>query len=438
MQQSTRTVRCFSAIAARVPPRVGWVTALSPRTSPEIPSAQALPQARLRAAAWPVALLMVFHRVLVLALNGTPTDDFTTVYSAIRRMWEGQPVYDQAYHHVDPLFLYSPGATAVLAPVGLFPFDTSRTLFIVCNAAAIIAGLALLTRLVGYRLTGPVWPASIALAFATESVTNTLAFTNINGLLFLALCGTLWALIHSHGSSGPFPRWSWAGGLILGLAILIKPQFAPLVALWAVKRDWRACVSALGVPIAINAAAMASLDSTAGYFDKLLPYLAQTRDFANSSWAGARAYFDISGALYYPVWILVAALVGATLLALLRWHDRDLTCWALTTSGVIFVGIFFLSSLGQQYYSMWLFPLMFTLLLPRSVFHAWPAWLAAALFLAPLDWTSVLAPDWGRWTNVYIATVGWFLLIAASAGTVAGWFVSDRRRTSTPAPPVAA
>ena len=67
--------------------------------------------ARINAAAWPIAVLLVIQRVFIVARNGTLTDDFTTVYSALRRMVEGIPVYEQAYNHVDPLYLYTPGAT---------------------------------------------------------------------------------------------------------------------------------------------------------------------------------------------------------------------------------------------------------------------------------------------------------------------------------------
>ena len=66
---------------------------------------------RINAAAWPVAILLVVHRVFIVARNGTPTDDFTTVYNAVARMSTGHPVYEQTYNHVDPLYLYTPGAT---------------------------------------------------------------------------------------------------------------------------------------------------------------------------------------------------------------------------------------------------------------------------------------------------------------------------------------
>lgn len=70
----------------------------------------------------PVAILLVVHRVFIIARKGTPTDDFTTVYNAVIRMATGQPVYEQAYNHVDPLYLYTPGATLLLAPLAHMDF----------------------------------------------------------------------------------------------------------------------------------------------------------------------------------------------------------------------------------------------------------------------------------------------------------------------------
>src|SRR5699024_11732041 len=56
----------------------------------------------LTAAAWPLAVVLALHRTVITAFNGTATDDFTTVYNALSRALTGLPVYDQAYHHVDP------------------------------------------------------------------------------------------------------------------------------------------------------------------------------------------------------------------------------------------------------------------------------------------------------------------------------------------------
>ena len=174
---------------------------------------------RINAAAWPVAILLVVHRVFIIARNGTPTDDFTTVYNAVARMSTGQPVYEQAYNHVDPLYLYTPGATLLLAPLAHIDFSLARGLFIVANAAAIVAALAVLTLTVGRKLTSAVWPVSIALAFVTESVTNTLAFTNINGILLLCMAVFLWAFVRAERT----PWLGWVTGVAIGLAIVIKP-----------------------------------------------------------------------------------------------------------------------------------------------------------------------------------------------------------------------
>ena len=402
-----------------------------------------------RITAWPLAVVLVFHRVLFTALNGTLTDDFSTVFDAIRRFLNGHAVYEQAYQNVDPLYLYNPGATLLLSPLGFISdFETARTGFIALNALAIILALGFLTKLVGQSLAGWVWPASIAAAFMTEAVINTLAFSNINGVLLLALSFFLWAFCRGHqprdgavsgaetsdstdadGEVGiqAARGWLWLAGLVLGLAIVIKPQFAPLLFLAVAKLDWRTFLSGVSVPIALNVAAWPLLADSGDYLNKLVPYLSTTRDYANSSWAGLQAYFGIPASIYYAVWVLFAFITAAGILVLLRWRHTDPILWSVTTSGLIMVGIFFLSSLGQQYYSMWLFPVMFTAALARSVFHSWTAWLAAVLFLIPNSWESWRWPDIGRWMDTYLGTLGWALLIIATTATAWGWLASQRK-----------
>ena len=43
---------------------------------------------------WPLAALLVIHRIFAVALPGTVTDDFTTVWSAARRFVLREPVYN--------------------------------------------------------------------------------------------------------------------------------------------------------------------------------------------------------------------------------------------------------------------------------------------------------------------------------------------------------
>ena len=136
--------------------RPGWAqrldnfwTAPAPQGAPTESATRTLsPAARAtRAGAWPLAVLLIIHRVFVLARQGSPTDDFTTVWAATRRFVERVPVYNEVYHYVDPHYLYNPGATLLLSPLGLSADPNAvRPLFILANALAIIAALAWCTR----------------------------------------------------------------------------------------------------------------------------------------------------------------------------------------------------------------------------------------------------------------------------------------------------
>ena len=130
------------------------------------------------------------------------------------------------------------------------------------------------------------------------------------------------------------------------------------------------------------------------------------------------AGLGLSSALLAPVASAHDTAIGGSI----NEGDVLILLWSLTSSGLLLVGVFTLSSLGQQYYSMWLFPMVFTVFLSRSVFHSWPAWLAAVLFLIPNSWTSSLWPNFGRWMGTYIGTLGWVLLIVVTLATAVGWW----------------
>ena len=72
-----------------------------------------------------------------------------------------------------------------------------------------------------------------------------------------------------------------------------------------------------------------------------------------------------------------------------------------------------LSSLGQAYYSMMLFPALFTVVRTHSPMHLWTAWLGAFLCLSPLNWWSPHHPALGGWLNTFLPTAGWAIFILA-------------------------
>ncbi|UIZ93362.1 DUF2029 domain-containing protein [Corynebacterium sp. CNCTC7651] len=362
--------------------------------------------------AWPLAVLLIIHRLAVLARTGSVTDDFTTVWSATRRFVERVPVYNEVYHHVNPHYLYNPGATLLLSPLGLIPtMEAARPWFIALNAACIIAAIAWLTRLAGHRLTSPVFPAALALAFATEAVTNTLVFANINGVLLLALTAFIALLLDDH---------SLPAGIVLGLAIVVKPMFAPLIVLPLMRLEWKAVAAAVAVPVVLNVVAWPLTPGASDYLDKLVPYLGQTRDYANSSLAGLAVYFGMPGWLHTSLFLFFAAAVAVAVLGLARWRFSDPWLWLTLSSGVLLAGVCLLSSLGQAYYSMMLFPALFTVLHRASPMHTWPAWLGALLCLAPLTWVVPARPIAGQWVTTFLPTAGWAVFILA----VATWVVS--------------
>lgn len=366
---------------------------------------------------WPLAALLAFHSVAIMAFNGKTTDDFTTVYRAVARFKAGENVYNEVYEHVDPHYLYSPGATLVLTPLTWFGgLTTARQLFIILNAIAIVGALAVLVRLVGFHPKSAVLPGAVVAAFATESVANTLAFSNINGLLLLALAGYLYCLLVSR---------DWAAGVLLGLAILIKPIFLPLLWLPLVRGQWRTIVAGAIVPVVLNAAAWPLIPGADEYLTRTMPYLGETRDFANSSLPGISAYTQLPGTLYWPMYLFMGAAVALGVILLLKWKNTDPVMWALVTSGLIFAGVFLLSSLGQQYYSMLLFPMFLTVLLPRSPMHNWVAWLGGFLVFANVKWWSDEWIQAGRLADLFKATAGWTILILAITTTVVVWFFAD-------------
>lgn len=364
----------------------------------------------ITAATWPIAVLLVVHRLFILARAGSVTDDFTTVWSAARRFVERVPVYNEVYSHVDPHYLYNPGATLLLAPLGLIAdIDLARPLFIAVNAACIIVALAWLTKLAGRPLSGPTFPVAVALAFATEAVTNTLVFSNINGILLLALAAFIALLL---------ARRDIAAGIVLGLAILVKPMFAPLVVLPLLQLRWRPALGAIGIPVVMNLIAWPLTPGARDYLDVVVPYLKVTRDYANSSLSGFAIYFGMPRWAHTLLFLILAAAVAGAVLGLLRVRHSQELLYLSVGSGVLLAGVCLLSSLGQAYYSMMLFPALFTVFHPDSPLRSWPAWLGAALCLSPLNWSSALHPLTGSWLNTFLPTAGWAVFIVACAAWV--------------------
>ncbi len=383
--------------------RAGLLAALRPPTS--APGTATV----LRSVLWPVAIMSVIHRVVVLTTNGNITDDFKPVYRAVRNFRHGLDIYNEHFDYVDPHYLYPPGGTLLMAPFGFLGETVSRYAFILTNAIAIVIAAYLLLRLFGYTLASVAAPALLLAMFLTESVTNTLVFTNINGVILLAEVLFLrWLL---DGRAGR----QWWSGIAIGLTLVVKPVLAPLLLLPLCNRQWRPLVPAFGVPLAFNLVAWPLVSDPVDYLTGTVPYMLGTRDYFNSSILGNGVYFGLPPALILFLRVLFTLIAAVSIWLLYRYYrTRDPLFWVTTSSGVLLIASFLVLSLGQGYYSMVLFPFLMTVVLPNSVLRNWPAWLGIYGFMTLDRW---LLFNWmyiGRPLEYLKITYGWSLVLIAT------------------------
>lgn len=376
------------------------LSAFRPRTSP--PSVATV----LRSVLWPIAILSIFHRTYVLATNGYITDDFGPVYRAVINFKLGLDIYNENFQHVDPHYLYPPGGTLLLAPFGYLPVDASRYWFIFFNTVAILLAAYFLLRLFKYSMASVAAPALILAMFVTESVTSTLVYTNINGCILLGeVLFLMWLL------DGRRNR-EWLAGIAIGLTLVVKPSLAPLLLLPVLNRQWRPLVGAFGVPLVFNAVAWPMVSDPMNFIHRTVPYILSTRDYFNSSILGNGIYYGLPMWLILAMRIVFALLTLGSLVLLYRYYrTRDPLFWMLTSSGVLLIASYLVTSLGQGYYSMMLFPFLMTVVLKNSVIRNWPAWLAIYGFMTMDRYLLAHWPTTGRFLEYMKITYGWSLML---------------------------
>ena len=196
--------------------------------------------------------MSIIHRSYVLSSNGYITDDFGPVYRAVSNFRRGLDIYNEHFDHVDPHYLYPPGGTLLMAPFGYLPVFASHNWFVFFNTVAMIVAACLLVRLFRFSLTSVALPALLLAMFCTESVTNTLVFTNVNGCILLAeVLFFRWLLDGRVGHQ-------WWAGVAIGLSLVVKPVLAVLLLLPLLNRQWRALVTAAAVPAGVQRRGLAA------------------------------------------------------------------------------------------------------------------------------------------------------------------------------------
>ncbi|MFW0784836.1 glycosyltransferase family 87 protein [Gordonia sp. CPCC 206044] len=354
---------------------------------------------------WPISILMVFHRSVILGVNGDRTDDFRPVYDAALQFLNRQPVYGENLNTVDPHYLYPPSGTLLMAPLALIDPERSRWLFIVVSVLALLACAYLLAKLFGFGARSWVIPVILFFFFSTETVSHTLVFTNFNSFVLLGLLAFLLLMRQRHDL--------WAG-VPLGLTVAVKPVLLPLLLLPLLNRQWRVFVGAIAIPVVLTAVAWPLSVDPGSFISRTLPYLSEARDYYNSSIAGNGAYFGVADWLVLLLRIAFVLMAVFSLWFLYRYYRKtDELLWLTTSTGVLLVTEFLVGALGQGYYSMLLFPLLMTVFLPGSTMRNWPAWLGVYGCMTFDSFYSNRWTPFGWWLEYNKVTWGWSLLMIA-------------------------
>ncbi|WP_072801958.1 glycosyltransferase family 87 protein [Rhodococcoides yunnanense] len=368
-------------------------------------------------ALWPFAIMTVLNRVLVRAVNGDITDDFNPVYKAALAFLNREPVYTANFDSVDPHYLYPPGATMLLSPIAVIDPERSRWLFILASAAAIVLALYFLIRIFGYGLDSVAAPAVLLAAFASETVTNTLVFTNFNGFVLLGEVAFVYFLLQR--------KDLWAG-VVIGLTIVVKPILVPLLIIPLMTKQWKVFVTAVAVPLVITAIAWPLSVDPMDFVRRTAPYLLESRDYFNSAVVGNGRYYGLPEWMIFGIRGVLGIMVLVSLWLLYRYCREDRLFFIATTSGLVLTAHWLLGSLGQMYYSMMLFPLLMTVVLKNSLLRNWPAWLAIYGFMSYDRWLSGRFYTAGRAFDYMRTTFGWSLLIIVIFGVLVGRYFAAR------------
>ena len=192
-------------------------------------------------------------------------DDFNNVHIALYRFAHGFDVYQEDYSTSDPHYLYSPGATVLLSPIGFVTnYVFAHRLFSFINALAAVAAITMALRMAGMRD----WkvPAVVLAALTTPPFFSSITLGNVNCLLLLALVGA-------------FALWrednDYPAGAVLGLIIVIKPMFAPVAVIAIAAGKWRSALSAAAVYIAAAVAGKALVPDAEAYREIVVPYVSE-------------------------------------------------------------------------------------------------------------------------------------------------------------------
>ncbi|MFI5553220.1 glycosyltransferase family 87 protein [Streptomyces sp. NPDC051738] len=190
--------------------------------------------------------------------------DNAIVVRAARVWLAGGSPYDDSH------FLYFPSAVLAAAPQALIPRDVLGVLVPVAVTGCLVGGWACALRLHGVALRSRFAALGlIGLAVGFAPFAHLVLLGNWTATAVLALP---WGLLLAGRG-----RWV-AAGVVIGVAVALKPLLAPVGLLFVFAGRWRGLGVMVGVPVVASVGAALLMPDPAGFFTRTLPFLLRGGD----------------------------------------------------------------------------------------------------------------------------------------------------------------
>jgi hypothetical protein len=189
-----------------------------------------------------MALLFILFAVIEAINKRFWLHDFQVYYDAATNFFSGKTVYGITFGLGSGYYKYSPFALFIFFPLTLVNYDVAKVIYFIFLSLLIIITVIISNRLVKEKLFGQLdtKPRLLILLIITitflQHIYYELHLGNINILLLLLSLYALYLLLK---------KKEWASGLILALAILIKPHFLILLPLLFLRKRFIAISSCI-------------------------------------------------------------------------------------------------------------------------------------------------------------------------------------------------
>ena len=329
-------------------------------------------------------------------------------------------------HHRPPYVV--PGLDAIpstllyAAPLGLVDEVTARVIMrvvgVLCLVVAIYAALAVVTE----HKPRLAWVASTTAAFVVFDPARALIRQGNIGVVATALvCVALLCAARD--------RWD-AYGVVLGVALSVKPVAVALVLLPLLYRRPRAALTAAVIPLALAGVGLAASAHPTLFFTHLMPYYmhsAPERAFSHGSiynlltWYGAPTPLTTAARLLAVTVMLWAAVARHRMAGPEGLRIAE-------TSGCLVLATLLVTSTTLNHYLLFALPLLVGIVVQGSVMRSPPALIGLVLICSPFRWG--FTPLSG---HIHEGTVVWaigMILIAAALAWRSFRPSPDRTRTA--------